>query len=217
MQSVHSTPLADWSITSLGYKAQKNEGITLSFRKIYLFISFKRSWIFCDMRGRLPDGPITFSSPPLDHTTLRYLLDPTYHFCFSVGGDTNGGLLLTRKVQELDRVSCMFISAVSKSHTEEMLNKPTYELLWFYQPLQILDKVGTASVPRYTSHNIVTTHDLSLILGHQHGYPWSSLTTPPYRSSLLAGPQGYIPYPHKTAVCMFELVVLIWLGHGGGP
>ncbi len=28
-----------------------------------------------------------------------------------------------------------------------------------------------------------------------------------YRSSPLAGLQGYIPYPHTAAVCMFELVV----------
>ena len=30
----------------------------------------------------------------------------------------------------------------------------------------------------------------------QHGYPWRSLTTSLYHSSLLAGLQGYIPYPH---------------------
>ena len=34
---------------------------------------------------------------------------------------------------------------------------------------------------------------------HQHGYPWASLATPPYRSSLVVGPQGYIPYPHRAA------------------
>ena len=50
----------------------------------------------------------------------------------------------------------------------------------------------------------------------QHGYPWPSLTTSPYRSSPLAGLQGYIPYPHIAAVCMFELVVLLLLGHMWG-
>ena len=45
----------------------------------------------------------------------------------------------------------------------------------------------------------------------QHGYPWSSLATSPYRSSPLAGLQGYIPYPHIPAVCMFELVVLLYI------
>ena len=37
----------------------------------------------------------------------------------------------------------------------------------------------------------------------QHVYPWPSLAIFPYRSSLLAGLQGYIPYPHTAAVCMF--------------
>ena len=49
--------------------------------------------------------------------------------------------------------------------------------------------------------------------GHRHGYPWPSLATSPYRSTPLAGLQGYIPYPHKAAVCMFELVVLLLPGH----
>ena len=50
----------------------------------------------------------------------------------------------------------------------------------------------------------------------QHGYPWPSLATSPYHSSLLAGLQGSIPYPHIAAVCMFELVVLLMLGHMRG-
>ena len=51
---------------------------------------------------------------------------------------------------------------------------------------------------------------------HQHGYPWPFLATPPYRSSLPAGPQGYTLYPHRVAVCMFELVALLLLGHVKG-
>ena len=39
--------------------------------------------------------------------------------------------------------------------------------------------------------------------GRKHGYPLPSLVTYPYRSSPLAGLQGYIPYPHIAAVCMF--------------
>ena len=50
----------------------------------------------------------------------------------------------------------------------------------------------------------------------KHGYPWHSLATSPYRSSPTAGLQGYIPYPHIAAVCMFELVVLFLLGHMWG-
>ena len=46
-----------------------------------------------------------------------------------------------------------------------------------------------------------------------HGYPWPSLATSPYHSSPLAGLQGYIPYPHIAAICIFELVGLLLLGH----
>ena len=39
----------------------------------------------------------------------------------------------------------------------------------------------------------------------QHGYPWPSLATSPYRSP-----------PDIAAVCMFELVVLLLLSHMWG-
>ena len=55
-----------------------------------------------------------------------------------------------------------------------------------------------------------------IIMCQQHGYTWPSLTTPPYRSSLLAGLQGYIPYPHSAAVRMFGLAVLLLFGHMRG-
>ena len=42
---------------------------------------------------------------------------------------------------------------------------------------------------------------------------WPCLATSHYHSSPLAGLQGYIPYVHIAAVCMFELVVLLLLGH----
>ena len=48
------------------------------------------------------------------------------------------------------------------------------------------------------------------------GYPWPSLATSPYYSSSLAGLQGYILCPHIAAVCKFELVVLLLLGHMWG-
>ena len=48
---------------------------------------------------------------------------------------------------------------------------------------------------------------------HQHGYPWPSHTTFPYCSSPLAGLQGYIPYPHIAAECMFVLGILLLPGH----
>ena len=46
--------------------------------------------------------------------------------------------------------------------------------------------------------------------------PDPPLATSPYRSSPLAGLQGYIPYPHRAAECMFELVVLLLPGHMWG-
>ena len=51
---------------------------------------------------------------------------------------------------------------------------------------------------------------------HQHGYPWPSFATHPYCSSLLVGPQGYIQYPHRAAVCRFEPVSLPLLDHVRG-
>ena len=50
----------------------------------------------------------------------------------------------------------------------------------------------------------------------QHGYPWPSLATSPYHSSPPAGLQGYILCLHIAAVCKFELVVLLLLGHMWG-
>ena len=43
-----------------------------------------------------------------------------------------------------------------------------------------------------------------------------SLSTSPYHSSPPADLQGYIPYHHIAAVCMFELVVLLLIGHMRG-
>ena len=42
----------------------------------------------------------------------------------------------------------------------------------------------------------ITIYIIIIMSCRRHGYPWPSLDTSPYRSSLLAGPLGYIPYPH---------------------
>ena len=55
-----------------------------------------------------------------------------------------------------------------------------------------------------------------IMLCRQHGYPWPSLATFPYRSSPPAGLLGYILCPHIAAVCKFGLVVLLLLGHMWG-
>ena len=51
---------------------------------------------------------------------------------------------------------------------------------------------------------------------HQHGYPWPSFATLPYRPLLPAGLQGYNPRWHKAAVYWFKLVFLPLLGHVKG-
>ena len=48
---------------------------------------------------------------------------------------------------------------------------------------------------------------------HRNRYPLPSLATFPHRSSPPAGLQGYILYPHRAAVCRFELDVLLLLDH----
>ena len=67
----------------------------------------------------------------------------------------------------------------------------------------------------FACNNIITSKLFTIIIilsCQQHGYSWPSLTTPPYHPSLLAGPQGYIPYLHRPAVCRFKLVTLLLLG-----
>ena len=66
----------------------------------------------------------------------------------------------------------------------------------------------------YIKSNKWSYHPLLISLScHRHGYPRPFLATSPYCSSLPTGPQGYTPYP---AVCKFELVILLLLGHVKG-
>ena len=66
---------------------------------------------------------------------------------------------------------------------------------------------------RLICHKKETKPNLNIIIiilsCHQHGYPWPSLATPPYCSSLPAGLQSYTPYLHRVAVSRFELVALL--------
>ena len=78
----------------------------------------------------------------------------------------------------------------------------------------------TQSVYFTTPADLTAKHRVVIIIiimsCFEHGYPWPSLANSPYYSSPLAGLQGYIPYPHIAAVCMFELVILLLLGHMRG-
>ena len=60
----------------------------------------------------------------------------------------------------------------------------------------------------FKNNDVQINHLIIIImLCRQHGYPWHYLATPPNRSLLLAGPQGYIPYPHSAAVFRFDLLL----------
>ena len=62
----------------------------------------------------------------------------------------------------------------------------------------------------------VSNHIIIIMSCCPHRYPWPSHATFPYRSSPPAGLIDYIPYLRIAAVCMFELVVLLLLGHKWG-
>ena len=66
------------------------------------------------------------------------------------------------------------------------------------------------------NYNFIIIIIIIIMLFRRQGYPWPSLATSSYRSSPLAGLQGYIPYPHIATGCMFELVVLLLPGHMWG-
>ena len=68
----------------------------------------------------------------------------------------------------------------------------------------------------YIKHAVLWHIIIIIMSCRQHGYPWPSLAISTKRSSLLVGPQGYIPYPHRAAVCRFELFIQLLLGHVRG-
>ena len=77
------------------------------------------------------------------------------------------------------------------------------------------------TIGEYSTQNVTLSNQWLCCHHHHdvvplHGYPWSSLATLPYHSSPLVCLQGYIPYPHIVAVCMFELVILLLLSHMRG-
>ena len=89
-----------------------------------------------------------------------------------------------------------------------LYSKTIWSLDWNY-PIQTMVSLTLGSlvatyVINHFHHHVVPLAWISLTL---------SLATFPYRSSPLAGLQGYIPYPHIAAECMSVLVVLLLLGH----
>ena len=107
-------------------------------------------------------------------------------------------------------------------HKVQLTNQPTNNLLMdkyiFMSLPSELSRLGrrkpvNSKSLQFCSSNIVFIIIMSC---REHGYPWPSLVTFPYRSSPLAGLQGYIAYPHIAAECMFELGVLLLPGHMWG-
>ena len=64
--------------------------------------------------------------------------------------------------------------------------------------------------------NVYIYSIIIILSSHQQGYHWPYLAAPPYRSLLPVSPQAYTPYPHKAAVCRFELVARLLLVHTKG-
>ena len=95
------------------------------------------------------------------------------------------------------------------------------DFIWFgsmaYQPLlivwcQILFYAYILNIYDLVWFGFFSISSIIIIIMscRKHGYPWPSLATSPYGSSPLAGLQDYFPYPHIAAVCMFEVVVLLF-------
>ena len=85
---------------------------------------------------------------------------------------------------------------------------------WFEFRFQLAPKVSLKLHLSFHEEFFLLTSIIIIIISrHQHGYPWPSLATPPYRTLLPAGLQGYIPYRHIAAVCRFVLVFLPLLVH----
>ena len=74
--------------------------------------------------------------------------------------------------------------------------------------IPLLKKENVHLYHHHHHHHDVRLAQISLTL---------SLSTSPYHLSPPAGLQGYIPYHHIAAVWMFELVVLLLIGHMRSP
>ena len=131
------------------------------------------------------------------------------------------GLFLKWEMAARSFFSC--VCYVYKVSFQFFLNMKERYLAWWW----VRRVGGSNTCSSHTAHKLLLKAEqlfdaeqlswlIIIIICRQHGYPWPSLATPPYRSSLLAGLQGYIPYPHRAAVCMFELAVLLLFGHTRG-
>ena len=82
---------------------------------------------------------------------------------------------------------------------EELVNMDTFFTIKLYLHLNCLLMINWI-IWNWTVFDFETV--IIIIMScRKHGYPWPSLATSPDRSSPLVGLQGYISYPHISAVC----------------
>ena len=129
----------------------------------------------------------------------------------------------TENLQILSQM-CWEIFGIREIETFSFEDKPwrhiwlleaMFPKLWLLRAVHVNRRRNIQRVLRCV---IVMTAIIIIIITsyRKHVYPRLSLATSPYSSSSLAVLQGYILYPHRAAVCMFELVVLLLLGHMWG-
>ena len=136
---------------------------------------------------------------------------------YSVDNEWNAINHAIRK-QKYEKKNSVGISVILRT---ELKAKKRIEINTENNSIDILSKTHILidmSAPR---NNIILVKEYNKIIiiimsCRQHRYPWPSLATSPYRSSLLAGLQGAIQYSHRAVVRMFVLVVLLLLGHVWG-
>ena len=108
-------------------------------------------------------------------------------------------------------VSCWYICVcMNISNAGIMVRLSLGCILWLINPCRLFNAktylhTHTHTHTRTHTYIYIYMHIYIILSCHQYGYPRTSLATPPYRSLLLTGTQGYIPYLHITAVCRFLL------------
>ena len=102
-------------------------------------------------------------------------------------------------------------------YTHTLTHKCIYIYIYIYIYVYIHTQISIYIYIYICIYTHTNAYIIIIIMScRQHGYPWSSLATFPYRLSPPAGLLGYILCPHIAAVCKFGLVDLLLLGHMWG-
>ena len=132
---------------------------------------------------------------------------------------TSNTLLLVLKWTKTLKSECWRAYEITTANNNTIWKNGKGTNVALFNPVIDRDKFRKLNIERHlhTYSNIckyICKHAYTYIYHHHH--PWPSLSNSSYRSSPLAGLQGYIPYPHRAAVWMFQQVVLFLLGHMWG-